>query len=163
MNWFNRATLSIALTISLASLKFMYNYGVEVGSTKSEMAIQAYIEKINSLQSDLKKKQKQVEVQVVTEYKTKIKTIVKKEKEYVYQATNDVPAQFNMSNGWVYLHDSAATGSDSDTTLSSDGSSSGIKDNQALGIIVENYSICRQNAEQLRALQEFISKTEIKK
>ena len=164
MNWFNGATLSLVLTLSLGSLKFMYDYGVEVGVAKGDMAIDAYKENINSLQDKIKKNQENIKVQVVTEYKDKIKVVVKKEKEYVYRATNDVPAEFNLSNGWVYLHDVAATGSDYNSSFGTISSSSGIKDNQALATVVENYGICRQNAQQLKSLQEYILKSsEIKK
>lgn len=163
MNWFNKASLSLSLILFLGSLKFMYDYGLEVGTSKSNMAIDAYREKINSLQDKIKKEEENVKIQVVTEYKDKIKTIVKKEKEYVYLANTSVPAEFNLSNGWVYLHDVAATGGDANSSFSSDGSSSGIKDNIALETIVENYAICRQNAEQLISLQKYISKTQIKK
>jgi hypothetical protein len=160
----NKATLTLALTLSIISLKLSYNYGFHEGSKQSEEAINAYIEKIKSLEIDLEKKQKEVEIQVVTEYKDKIKTIVKKEKEYVYLANTSVPAEFNLSNGWVYLHDVAATGSDYNSSFGTISSSSGIKDNQALATVVENYGICRQNAQQLKSLQEYILKSsEIKK
>jgi hypothetical protein len=159
MNWFNGVTLSLALTLSLGSLKFMYEYGVEVGTTKSDQIIEAYKEKINSLQDKIKKNQENIKVQVVTEYKDKVKVIVKKEKEYVYQATNDVPAQYTLSSGWVYLHDISATGGDYNSSFGTISSPSGIEDNQALRVIVENYGICRQNAQQLKSLQEFILKS----
>jgi phosphomannomutase len=159
MKWFNRKLLSVALAVSLGSLKFMYDYGVEVGKHQADQQIEAYLEKINSLQERLKKAQKNVNVQVVTQYVDRIKTIVKKEKEYVHEATNDVPSEFTVSVGWVYLHDIAATGGDADPTLSSNGSSSGIKDNIALATIVENYEICEQNSEQLKELQKWLTDT----
>jgi hypothetical protein len=124
------------------------------------MAIDAYREKINNLQNKIAKDQENVKIQVVTEYKDKIKTIIKKEKEYVYQATNDVPAQYTLSSGWVYLHDIAATGGDANSTLSANDSSSGVKDDTAVATIVQNYSICRQNSEQLKSLQTWLTETQ---
>lgn len=96
-----------------------------------------------------------VKTVVVTEYVDKIKVI--KEKEYVYRdKIVTVPSKCELSSGWVYLHDSVATGSDADTTRTTDDTSSGIKDTEALGVITENYGICKQNAEQLNSLQKWI-------
>lgn len=97
-----------------------------------------------------------IEVKTVIKYVDRIQVI--KEKEYVYRniATNVVPPKCELNNGWVYLHDTSASGDDADTTRSSDETPSGIKDNQGLGIITDNYSICHRNAEQLVALQDWI-------
>ena len=67
-----------------------------------------------------------------------------------------MPSQYFLSNGWLYLHDISARGDNADATRASDETSSGIKDNQALGTVTENYSICRQNSEQLIGLQNWI-------
>jgi hypothetical protein len=65
----------------------------------------------------------------------------------------------HIPNG-LHAHNASASGRDADTTRSSDGTPSGVKDNQALGVVIQNYSICQQNAEQLRSLQEWISRTQ---
>jgi hypothetical protein len=160
MNWFNRKLTAVLVAAAIGSIKLSYDIGYKLGEEKSQEIINSYIEKIHSLQSDLTIAQNNVKEVIVTEYKTKIKTIVKKEKEYVYQATNDVPAEFNLSSGWVYLHDVAATGGNANSTLSSNGASSGIKDNQGLAVVVENYGICHENAEKLKALQDFLVKSQ---
>jgi len=97
-----------------------------------------------------------VKERIVTVYVDKIKIV--KEKEYVYrdQATNVVPSQYELSNGWVSLHDSSARGVDADATSSADGTPSGVKDNQALATVVENYGSCQANAEQLTSLQQYV-------
>jgi hypothetical protein len=56
----------------------------------------------------------------------------------------------------VHVHDSSAKGTLPDSTGSSDETSSGVRDNQALETVVSNYSTCQQTAEQLKALQEWI-------
>jgi len=96
---------------------------------------------------------------IVTKYVDRVKVI--KEKEYVYnkQAINNVPNQFELSNGWVYLHDSSARGDPADPARSSDATPSGVADNQALAIIVSNNSAALQNAEQLRAVLEIVRET----
>jgi predicted TIM-barrel enzyme len=40
--------------------------------------------------------------------------------------------------------------------IASDGSSSFVRDNVALQTVVENYSICLQNAQQLTSLQKYL-------
>lgn len=108
------------------------------------------------LQAALEKEIANVKEKIVTVYVDKIKVV--KEKEYVYrdQATNVVPSQYELSNGWVSLHDSSARGVDADPAASADGTPSGVKDNQALAVIVENYAACQANAEQLSALQQYV-------
>lgn len=95
----------------------------------------------------------------VTQYVDRWNTI--KEKEYVYvdTAKSRVPNQRDMSNGWVYLHDQAAKADNADPALASDEASSGIKDNQALAVVVSNYSQCLQDKNQLIALQAWITDT----
>lgn len=109
------------------------------------------------LQVDLANEIANVKERIVTKYVDRIKVI--KEKEYVYRdkATNVVPDRVELSNGWVSLHDSATKGdTDANDSRYSDGTSSGVKANQALAVVTDNYSACRANAEQLTALQEYV-------
>ncbi len=101
-----------------------------------------------------------IKERVVTKYVDRVKTIVKKEYIYREQANNNVPDRTELSNGWVYLHDSAARNSDADSTRSSDGTGSGVKANQALAVVTDNYAACHANAEQLTALQEYVREVE---
>lgn len=95
----------------------------------------------------------------VTQYVDRWNTI--KEKEYVYvdTAKSRVPNQRDMSNGWVNLHDRAAKGEGIESDEASDGTPSGISDNQALAVVVSNYSQCLQDKNQLIALQTWITDT----
>jgi hypothetical protein len=101
-----------------------------------------------------------IKERVVTKYVDRVKTIVKKEYIYREQANNNVPDRSELSNGWVYLHDSAARNSDADSTRSSDGTGSGVASNQALAVVTDNYAACHANAEQLTALQEYVREVE---
>ncbi len=132
-------------------------FGYLKGAEQSKLAIAAYETKAQEQIADLEKKNGEISNKVVTQFVDRTNTI--KEKEYVYvdAATKSVPAQSDMSNGWVYLHDASATGSDADPTRSSDASTSGIKDNQALVTIIGNYSRCTQNANELIALQKWVA------
>lgn len=102
---------------------------------------------------------------VITEYVDKIQVVKEKETIYEKAATTSVPSQFNVSNGWINLHDTAVVLGEVDRVKTSDATQSDIKDSQALATIVENYSVCLQNAQQLTSLQQWIlnSRAEIEK
>ena len=108
------------------------------------------------LQTKLTAEIANVKERIVTKYVDRVKVITKKEYVYREQATNNVPDRTELSNGWVSLHDDAATGRDADSTRSSDATGSGIAANQALARVTENYSACHANAEQLTSLQEYV-------
>lgn len=113
---------------------------------------------IESLTKTIKLEQKLDDVKstITTEYVDRIRVVKEKETIYENTATTYVPSQFNVSNGWVYLHDTAAKAGDADGARASDATASDIKDNQALATVVTNYSVCLQNAQQLTSLQKWI-------
>ena len=148
-----------ALIISII-LGSAFAYGYNKAENK-------YIAKIAKLEADaqgiksrLDTALANVKIETVIKYVDRIQVI--KEKEYVYRniATNVVPPKCELNNGWVYLHDTSARGDDADSTRAADETTSGIKDNQGLGIITDNYSICHRNAEQLVALQDWIRESQ---
>lgn len=108
------------------------------------------------LQTKLTAEIANVKEKIVTKYIDRVKVITKKEYIYREQATNNVPDRTELSNGWVSLHDDAATGRDADSTRSSDATGSGVAANQALAVVTENYAACHANAEQLTSLQEYV-------
>jgi hypothetical protein len=140
-----------------ALLVGVFIFGYMKGSAYADAELARFGQKNAELVADLEKKNTEISTQVVTEYVDRVQVI--KEKEYVYRdvAKTVVPSQSVLSNGWVFTHDISATGSDADATRSSDASPSGIKDNEALVGIIGNYSRCQQNAQQLIALQKWIT------
>jgi hypothetical protein len=144
-----------------------FGAGYMKGSNKAQAKIQQYEQRqilhasqMKDLQIALENEKNNIKEKIVVEYVDKVQTI--KEKHYVYvdKAKEDVPSQYNLSNGWVYLHDHAA-GSQSgtpDPARTSDATASDVKDNQALAVVVDNYGTCKQNAEQLVALQDYFKK-----
>ena len=149
-----RIALAAALVTALVVTPYWYGYNKAATKYKNEIA--QLVTDATLLQSKLDAEIANIKVEIVTEYVDRVEVV--KEKEYVYikQAATVVPNQCELSDGWVYLHDASARGTDADTTRSADDSPSGVEDNQALGRVVENYSICEQNAEQLIALQKFV-------
>ena len=148
--------LPYKLLAGAALIAGVFFYGYMKGSAYAEAELARFSAEKNQQIAALEKQNTEISNKVVTEYVDRTNTI--REKEYVYRdiATKSVPAQHDMSNGWVYTHDASATSGDADPARASDASPSGIKDNEALLTIFSNYSRCEQNAEQLIALQKWI-------
>ena len=140
-----------------AALVGVFIFGYMKGSAYAEAELARFSAEKSAQIAELEKKNSEISTQVVTEYVDRVNTI--REKEYVYRdvAKNNVPAQHDMSNGWVYTHDISATSGNADPTRASDATSSGIKDNTALLTVLSNYSICMQNSQQLASLQQWIN------
>ena len=97
---------------------------------------------------------------VVTKYVEKVKivkenadVIVKEVPKYI---TKESDAKCAIPNAFVVLHDSAVKNEVPDTARLSDEGTSGTKLSTVTETVVGNYSICHQNAEQLKALQEWV-------
>ncbi len=142
---------------AIALIAGVFFYGYMKGSAYAEAELQRFTAESSKKVAELEKKNSEISGQVITQYVDRVNTV--KEKEYVYldRAKNNVPSQHIMSNGWVYTHDISATNGDADASRSSDATTSGIKDNEALLTIISNYSKCEQNAQQLIALQKWIT------
>lgn len=132
-------------------------FGYMKGKEGSKVAIANYAAQAEKKISELKDMNAAISNKVTVQYVDRVKTIKEKEIRYVDLATNTVPSQFELSNGWVYTHDTGASGGDADATRSSDETPSGIKDNEGLVTVLHNYSICEQNANQVKSLQDWIN------
>ena len=154
---FSMIPLPYKLMAAAALIVGVFVFGYMKGSAYAEAELQRFSAEKSKQVAELEKKNTEISNKVVTEYVDRTNTI--REKEYVYRdiATKVVPAQHDMSNGWVYAHDASATSSDADPARASDASSSGIKDNEALLTIFGNYSRCMQNSQQLISLQQWIN------
>lgn len=148
--------LPYKLLAAAALLVGVFFYGYMKGSAYAEAELARFAAEKAGQIAELEKKNSEISNKVVTEYVDRTNTI--REKEYVYRdlAQNSVPAQSDLSNGWVYTHDISALSGDADATRSSDASSSGIKDNEALLTVISNYAICQRNQVQLIELQKWI-------
>ena len=160
---FGMIPLPYKLLAGAALIIGVFFYGYMKGSAYAEAELQMFAAKASTQVAELEKKNAEISNNVVTEYVDRTNTIREKEYVYIDTAKNIVPSQSVMSNGWVFTHDSSATASDADPTRASDASSSGITDTTALVGIITNYSRCQQNAQQLIALQKWITdnKTEV--
>lgn len=135
----------------LGAVGFGYMKGVAAG----DRAMLEYKANAEQQIAELEKKNSEISGQVTTEFVDRTNTI--REKEVIYRnVANDMEPQYDMSNGWVHLHDAAAKLVNPDMQMASDKSPSGVMDTSALTVVIGNYSICKQNAEQLTSLQRWI-------
>jgi hypothetical protein len=154
------AGLGIVLILVLANIGLFF-YGKSLGAQNTRLEYekkeQEYNAKIAKLLADLEIERANIKVEVVTKYVDRIKTV--KEKEYVYVkfSENFVPDRNILSNGWVHVHDSAAEQLYADPAKAADATPSGIAANRAVRRVVQNYTMCEQNRQQLLSLQRWIS------
>ena len=136
-----------------------FTYGYTKGSAKSATEIAKYSARNADLQSKIDNQQVKVVDHIITQY---VDRIVKVKETGVHNeqvAKNVVPDNTVLSNGWVYVHDSAVEGNNADATISADATPSGIEANQALGTVTSNYAQCHATEEQLIALQDWVTDT----
>jgi len=101
--------------------------------------------------------------QVNTVIETKIIEKVKVVKENVYitreivrdTAGRQLDAQCSLPRSTVSLHDSASGNQVPQRAAATDGTPSGIEASRLLDRVVENYGACHENAEKLKAWQEW--------
>lgn len=145
---------------ALAIVVSIYGTGYYGGYSSEHKKFEAY--KVEQQIADLKTEAKfNSELQartdkLMTEYNANLAQIINRGNINVTTAREVVPHQYDLSNGWVSLHDRSARGQTIDATRAADGTSSGIGDNQALATVVNNYARCNLNSEQLRALQQYV-------
>ena len=153
---FSMIPLPYKLLALVGLIAGVFFYGYMKGSVHAEAELAKFAAEKSTQIASLEKKNAEISNKVITEYVDRTNTI--REKEYVYRdiAAKSVPAQSDLSNGWVYTHDISATSGDADPARASDASSSGIKDNSALISVISNYAICQRNQVQLIELQKWI-------
>jgi len=102
----------------------------------------------------------EVTTKVVTKYVTKIQIVKEKGdviiKEVPKYITKESDAKCPIPNAFVVLHDSASKNEIPDPTRLANEGTSDTKLSTVTETVVGNYSICHQNAEQLKSLQEWI-------
>lgn len=150
----------IPFPVKLLAIVFLVagaaGYGYMKGSAHAEVELANYKASAEQQISDLKTENIRISDNVVTEYIDRTNTI--REKEVIYrQAAGGLEPQHDLSNGWIHLHDAAARLANPDMQLASDQSPSGVMDNTALAVVMSNYAVCKQNSDQLTALQRWIT------
>lgn len=155
---FSLIPLPVKIGVAAIALAGAAGFGYMKGSEKSAIALAKYEAKAEKQISELKDKNALINDTVIVEYVDRTNTI--REKQIVYRdVIKEVKPQYNLLVGWVYLHDAAARLADPDMKLATNSAPSGYMDTTALAVVTNNYAICRQNADQLTALQKWVTET----
>ena len=122
----------------------------------------AWLARVAELEAKVKiaeEKSQQVNTVIQEKVVTKIKVV--KENVYVNReiikevAGKQLDAQCTLPKSTVSLHDSASRNEVPERAAATDGTPSGVEASSLLDRVVENYGACHENAEKLRAWQEW--------
>ena len=109
----------------------------------------------------IRERQAQATVKVVTQYVDRIRVVREKGETIIKEVPVYVPVQSDaactINRGFVRLHDAAAAGELPEPARDADAAAAGIALSAVAGTVADNYQTCHENAEQLRALQAWIS------
>ena len=109
----------------------------------------------------IRERQALAAVKVVTEYVDRVRIVREKADTIVKEVPVYVPVQADaactINRGFVRLHNAAAAGELPDPARDADAAAAGIALSAVAGTLAANYQTCHENAEQLRALQAWVS------
>jgi hypothetical protein len=143
----------VSTVVFLAGIYFMGGYG-------NEMSWRAKVEAMKQEIALKEEQSKEVTTQVVTKYVDRVKIVKEKSDEQIKTIpiliSKDSDDKCVVPTGFSVLHDAAAKNEVPDTARTTNDTPSGIKLSEVAETVVGNYSVCTQNAEQLKSLQEWI-------
>ena len=129
------------------------------GSYGTEMSWRERVEELEAKVKVAEEKSQQVNTVIETKIVEKIKIV--KENVYVNReiikevAGKQLDAQCTLPKSTVVLHDSASRNEVPERAAATDGTPSGIEASRLLDRVIENYGACHENAEKLKAWQEW--------
>ena len=155
VSWPYRLLALIALAIAL--LGFGWVKGAAHVQAQWDAAIQQ-----QSLQvAARRQKQAEATVKVVTQYVDRVRVVREKGDTLIKEVPVYVPVEADTActihRGFVRLHDAAAAGELPGPAGDTDAAAAGIALSDVAGTVAANYQTCHENAEQLRALQAWVS------
>jgi hypothetical protein len=108
-------------------------------------------------------RQAEATVQVVTQYVDRIQVVREKGDTLIQEVPVYVPihadAACTVHRGFVSLHDAAAAGEPPSAPGDANAPAEGLALSAVAATVVSNYQTCHENAEQLKALQDWIRQT----
>ena len=114
-------------------------------------------------QAQVQIQQAEAIVQVVTQYVDRIQIVREKADTLIQEIPVYVPVQADAActvhRGFVSLHDAAAAGELPEPARDADAPAEGLALSAVAATVVSNYQTCHENAEQLKALQDWIRQT----
>ena len=109
----------------------------------------------------VRERQAQATVKVVTQYVDRVRFVREKGDTIIKEIPVYVPVQADaactINRGFVRLHDAAAANDLPQAARDADAAASGLALSAFAATVAANYQTCHENAEQLRALQAWVS------
>ncbi len=153
--WPDRRLLALA-ALAVALIGFGWINGADHVQAKWDAAVQQQTLRA----ADLRERQAQAIIKVVTEYVDRIRVVRKKGDTTIKEVPAYVPVQADaactINRGFVRLHDAAAAGELPEPAGDADAPAAGIALSAVAGTVAANYQTCHENAEQLKALQTWV-------
>ena len=154
--WYYRALILAALAVAVAGFGWIKGAAHVQARWQAEQLAQAVAT------SEQQARQAQATVEVVTVYVDRIQTVQAKTKTIIKEipvyVTKEADADCTINRGFVRLHDAAATAADLPNPAGpADAGASGIALSTVAATVTTNYGLCHETAEQLTALQEWIT------
>ena len=109
----------------------------------------------------VRQRQAEATIKVITQYVDRVRIVREKGDTIIKEVSFYVPVQVDaactINRGFVRLHDAAAAGELPEPARDADATAADIALSAVAGTVAANYQTCHENAEQLRALQVWIS------
>ncbi|MFN4063017.1 MAG: hypothetical protein ACK4JA_02395 [Parazoarcus communis] len=147
----------LALVLLAAAL---FGFGWIKGASHVQAQWDAAVQQQALQTAAIRERQAQATVKVVTQYVDRVRIVREKGetiiKEVPVYVSVQADAACTINRGFVRLHDAAAAGELPEPARDSDAAAAGLALSAVAGTIAANYQTCHENAEQLRALQEWV-------
>jgi len=150
----------LALVLLAAAL---IGFGWIKGADHIQAQWDAAVQQQTQQDTAVREQQAQATVQVVTQYVDRIQVVREKGDTLIQEVPVYVPVQADAActvhRGFVSLHDAAAAGELPTPPGDPDAPAEGLALSAVAVTVVTNYQTCHENAEQLKALQDWIRQT----
>ena len=148
--------------LALAALGVaLVGFGWIKGASHVQAQWDAAIQQQTLQAGTMRQRQAEATVKVVTEYVDRVRVVREKGDTIIKEVPVYVPVQADaacsINRGFVRLLDAATAGELPEPARDADAASAGIALSAVAGTVAANYQTCHENAEQLRALQWWIS------
>ena len=148
--------------LTLAALSVaLVGFGWIKGASHVQVQWDAAIQQQTLRVAAVRERQAEATVKVVTQYVDRVRVVREKGETIIKEVPVYVPVQADaacsINRGFVRLHDAAAAGELPEPARDADAASAGIALSAVAGTVAANYQTCHENAEQLRALQAWVS------
>jgi len=150
--------------LALAALCIaVFSFGWLKGANHVQAQWDAATAKQQQAQAQAQTRQAETTIQVVTQYVDRIQVVREKGDTLIQEIPTYVPVQADAActvhRGFVSLHDAAAAGELPQSARDADAPAEGLALSAVAATVVTNYQTCHENAEQLKALQDWIRQT----